>query len=331
MRRHIFFKRTFIATVFVFVGSLSQIIQAQDFHEIIHLEVPADLVQLEDNKLFIAAEATLTIFDISKLDSPQRLSSYEFPEKIWDFSIIGTHVYVAADFFGLGILDISDPINPELIGSVKTPGQAKDVEISGATALLADHMSGVDLVDITDPETPTAIGSVYLDGYGRDVAASGTIGYAVDDPSGFYVIDLQERDSWEPLSAIQSANGPRIVEIEDDLALLVGKGTLQIYDISNPTAPTHRSNYGTPGGAHRAVLFDNHAYVADGKMGLLVVDLNNPLVPTVAASYRHSEPVRDVAVYGNLVVIAVGPLPTGIRRSQGGGGVILLNRGTQQN
>ena len=329
MRFHPVFNRNIIAIVFICFSITDSFSQAQDFHEITHLEVPADLVQLNDSHLYIAAEATLTIFDISNLDSPQRLSSYEFSEKIWDFPISETHVYVAADFFGLGILDLSDPTNPELVGSFKTPGQAKDVEISGTTALLADHMSGVDLVDITDPKAPIAIGSVYLDGYGRDVAASGSIGYAVDDPSGFYVIDLHERDSWEPLSAIQSADGPRIVEIEDDLALLVGKGTLQIYDISNPTSPTHRSNYGTPGGAHRAVLSDNHAYVADGEMGLLVVDLSQPLAPTVAASYRHAEPVRDVAVHDSLVVIAVGPLPTGIRRSQGGGSVILLKQMAQ--
>ena len=287
---------------------------------------PADLVEVSGRYGYIAADKTLTILDLADATSPTRLGSYEFPEKIWGFTVIESLIYVAADFFGLGILDVSDPTAPVLLGAVKTPGQVKNVDVTGTTAVLADHMSGVDLVDVSDRRAPVALGSVYLDGYGRDVAVLGSLAYAVDDPSGFYVLDLTDTDSWEPMSAIQSATGPRFVEADGALAVLLGQGTLQVYDISTPTAPVHRASYPTPGHAIRVELEGSLAYLADGDQGLLVVDLTDPGNPEVAGTHTPAEPVRDIAASDDLVLLAVGPLPTGIGRSQGGGDVIVLRQ-----
>ena len=300
--------------------------QTLDFEPVATIPGPADLVEATDAHAFVAADKTLTIVDISDPAAPLTLGSYTFPEKIWGFTIIDSFVYVAADFFGLGILDVSDPTAPTLLGSVKMPGQVKNVDVSGTTAVLADHMSGVDLVDVSNRNNPTSLGSVYLDGYGRDVAVLGSLAYAVDDPSGFYVLDLSQTDMWEPMSALQSAAGPRFVEAEGTLAVLLGQGALQVYDISTPTSPVHRSTYPTPGAARRVELIGRLAYLADGEQGLLVLDLEDSENPQVAGAHTPSEPVRDVAVGNGVVLLALGPLPTGIGRSQGGGEVLVLRQ-----
>ena len=304
--------------------------QGLAFEEVALLPGPADLVEASGGRAYVAADRTLTVYDLSDLSAPRRGGSYTFPEKIWGFVVRDELVYVAADFFGLGIVDVSDPETPRLLGSVKTPGQVKDVDVSGDRAVLADHMSGVDLVDISNLSEPLALGSVYLDGYSRDVATAGPLAYAVDDPSGFYVLDLADTDSWEPAVALQSADGPRMVEVTDTatggLAVLLGHGTLQVYDLSPPAEPVHRATYATPGGALRVALDGPLAYVADGLQGVLVIDLTAPDAPRVAGSHQPAQPVRDVAVSGDLVVLAVGPLPTGIRRSVGGGEVLVLRR-----
>ena len=302
------------------------IAQTLSFEHVSTIAGPADLVEAAGRHCYVAADRTLTIIDISDPTNPRRLGSYEFPERIWGFRVIDSLVYVAADFFGLGILDVSDPITPRLLGSVKTPGQAKNVDVSGTTVVLADHMSGVDLVDVSNLESPVALGSVYLDGYGRDVTVHGALAYAVDNPSGFYVLDLSETDSWEPMSAIQSATEPRFVETDGNVAILLGQGALQVYDISIPTAPVYRSTYQTPGRSIRVELEDSLAYLADGKEGLLVVDLTNPAEPQAAGTYSATHPVRDVAIAEDVVFLAVGALPTGISRSQGGGEVLVLRQ-----
>ncbi len=304
--------------------------QTLEFEEVALLPGPADLVEADGRRAYAAADRTLTVYDLSDLTAPRRQGSYTFPEKIWGFVVRDELVYVAADFFGLGIVDVSDPETPQLLGSVKTPGQVKDVDVSGDRAVLADHMSGVDLVDISNLREPLALGSVYLDGYSRDVATAGPLAYAVDDPSGFYVLDLADTDSWEPSIALQSADGPRMVEVTDTetggLAVLLGHGALQVYDLSTPVEPVHRSTYATPGGALRVALDGPLAYVADGLQGMLVVDLTAPDAPRVAGGHQPAQPVRDVAVSGDLVLLAVGPLPSGIRRSVGGGEVLVLRR-----
>ena len=302
----------------------------QVFEQVALLPGPADLVEAGDRRAYVAAGGTVTVFDLSDPAAPRRGGAWTFPEKIWGFVVRDELLYVAADFFGLGILDVSDPDAPRLLGSVRTPGQVKDVDVSGSTAVLADHMSGVDLVDVSNLREPVALGSVYLDGYGRDVATAGTLAYAVDDPSGFYVLDLADTASWEPMAALQSADGPRMVEVADTpagaLAVLLGHGALQVYDLATPAAPVHRATYATPGDALRVALDGALAYVADGPQGLLVVDLTDPGAPRVAGRHDPLQPTRDVAVSGDLVLLATGPPPTGIRRSSGGGEVQVLRR-----
>ena len=308
--------------------------QTLEFDEIAMLPGPVDLVELDAGRGYVAADRTLTTFDLSNPRAPRRQGSYTFPENIWSFVIVDTLVYVAADLFGLGILDVSDPEVPQLMGSARTPGQVKDVDLSGTTAVLADHMSGIDLVDVSDVRAPAVVGSVYVDGYSRGVAVLGPLAYAVDDPSGFYVLDLQETDSWEPATAIQSADGPRMVEVSESastpLAVLLGQGTLQVYDLSNPMEPAYRSTYATPGAALRVALDGDLAYVADGDLGMLVVGLEDPSSPRAVGSHMPAQPVRDVAVEGDLALLAIGPLPTTVGRSRAGGSgdgdVVVLRR-----
>ena len=308
--------------------------QTLEFDEIAMLPGPVDLVELSGGRAYVAAERKLTIFDLSDPTAPRRRGSYTFPENIWSLAVADTLVYIAADLFGLGILDVSDPDTPQLLGSARMPGQVKDVDVSGRTAVLADHMSGIDLVDVSDVRAPAVLGSVYLDGYCRDVAVLGSIAYAVDDPTGFYVLDLQETGSWEPTSALQSADGPRMVEVSETastpLAVLLGHGRLQVYDLSNPIEPAYRSAYATPGNALRVELDGDLAYVADGTLGMLVVGLEDPSSPRVAGSHLPAQPVRDVAVDDDLALLAVGPLPNTVGRSRAGGSgdgdVIVLRR-----
>src|SRR5439155_14500601 len=129
---------------------------------------PADLIRVDGGRAYVAAGRTLTIFDVSNPGAPERAGSHTFPEKIWGFRVVGSLVYVAADFFGVGVLDVSNVSSPVLRGSLKTPGQAKSVAIYGTKALVADHMSGLDYLDVSNASNPVKLGSFFLDGYARD-------------------------------------------------------------------------------------------------------------------------------------------------------------------
>jgi hypothetical protein len=292
---------------------------------------PADRVQVQGKYAYLVAGKTLTLVDISNPAAPTRTGAYTFPEKIWGFRVVGSMVYVAADFFGLGLLDVSNPAAPALRGSLKTGGQAKNVAVFGTKAVVADHMTGIDYIDVSNPAKPTSLGSFFLDGYARDVVAAGPIAYAVDAPAGLYVFDLSKPGPLDTVNSQQSASAPGSIVVSDvataqgpKVAVLVGTGGLQVYDLSNPAAaPVKAATYRTPGRPQRVALNGNQVYVADGQAGLQVVDLSTPSMPRLVATYKTDTPARDVAVAGSLIFVAKGPLPQGNISSEGGEVLIL--------
>ncbi len=303
----------FVRFCSVAIASLSAAVvsgQTLSFSQVGSIPGQVDTIDVQGTHAYLAAGKTLTIFDVSNPAAPKRESAYTFPEEIWSFNVKGSLVYVGDNFFGLAVLDVSNPSAPVLRGSLKTPGQAKAAAIFGTKALVVDHMAGLVLVDISNPAKPMSLGSFFVDGYARDVVTSGSLAYAVDSPTGFYVLDLAKPDPLEPVSTLQSGTGLRTVEVSDassgpgpNLAVLVGGGSIQVYDVSNPAKPIKAPPYRTPGGAQRVALKGRVAYVADGAAGLQVVDLMIPSKPTIVGSYGTPAPARDVAVADSLVFV----------------------------
>jgi len=288
--------------------------QTPAFTQVASIPGPADLVEIHGSRAYVVGHGTLRIIDISNPQAPKTLGTHTFPEKIWGLQIAEPLIYVAADFFGLGILDVSDPAAPKLRGSLKTPGQAKSVVVAGNKAAVADHMSGVDFIDTSNADKPTLLGSFYLEGYAREVAVSGSIAYAVDAPFGVYAFDMTKPGALEPISSQQTATSPGSIVVSPEtpggapkLAVLVGGGSIQIYDLSKPTEPVRVTAIKTPSGRPaRAALHGSRAFVADWRDGLQVIDLSNPKAPRIVASHNTSAPARDVAVTDSHVFLVVG-------------------------
>jgi hypothetical protein len=301
--------RAVIATLLLFVAGATVAAQTRSWTPVGTLPVQADTVELQNGLAYVASGKTFTVFDVSNPALPRQLGSHVFPEEIWAFRLQGQTAYLGVNFFGLGILDVSDPKTLILRGAFKTPGQAKVGAVFGSRALVVDHMKGIVEVDITNPAKMTSPGSFFLDGYARDVVASGALAFAVDSPTGFYVFDLARPGPLEPIAVMQDGTALRTVDVTTGegsrLAVLVGGGTLQIYDVSDPAKPIALPRYKTPGMAQRVALQGRLAYVADGAAGLTVLELSNPRQPMVLGSHPTATAARDVAVADSLVLVAV--------------------------
>ena len=274
---------------------------------------PTSLVRAQDGYAYVSLGRTFTIFDVSDPAAPKRLGSYEFPEEIWGFRITGSRAYVAANFFGLGILDISDPAAPRLVGSHDTLGQAKIAAVFETKVLIIDHMEGLVLLDVSNEAEPVMVGSFFLDGYPRDVVTLGSLAYAVDSPSGLYLFDLSKPGPPEPVSVLHAPGAPHSIEVSaasgnggPTLVCGAGSGNLQVYDVSNATAPVKVATFETPGRAERVALEGAFVYVADGQAGVQIVDLSTPSEPRLVGSYRTARPARDVRVADSHVFVVVG-------------------------
>ena len=295
-----------------FVGSSVLLAQTISFDLVGSIPGGGDLVELQDDLLYLASDKEFIVVDLSDQTLPRRLGTYMFPEQIWGFRLSNDRAYVGANFFGLGILDISERGRPELIGSYKSLGQTKIGAVVGGTAALIDHMEGLVFVNVSNESEPTQIGSYYLDGYARDVVISGSIAYAVDSPTGLYVFDLVGPGPWDPVGILHSPSSPQrsleILDLPGGVRILcgVGGGGVQVYDVTDPTAPTKVLTFETSGQANGLSIEGSLVYVANGSAGLQVLDLSSPTSPRIVAEFPTDRPVRDVAVSGSLVVLVVG-------------------------
>jgi hypothetical protein len=78
---------------------------------------------------------------------------------------------------------------------------------------------------------------------------------------------------------------------------------LHIIDISDPSNPTLKGLYDTPGDAYGVAVSGNYAYVADRYSGLQIIDISNPSNPTFKGSYDTPEGARGVALSGNYAYV----------------------------
>ena len=270
-------------------------------------------IRAEGSRLYVAGGATLTIFDVSNPAAPIRRGDFTFPEQIWGVRIYDSRAYVGANFFGLGILDVSDADSPRLVGSFKSLGQVKVGAVYGAKVVLIDHMEGLVMLDTSNEAEPVSVGSFFLDGYARDVTTSGALAYAVDTPTGLYIFDLARPGPLEPIGVLHAPNAPHSIEVSEapgggrsTVVCGIAAGALQIYDVSDPTAPVRAASFRVPGQAQRISFKGEVAYVAAGRGGLQIVDLSTPSRPRIIGEYASTGPVRDVAVSDSLVFLVIG-------------------------
>ena len=250
----------------------AQSVQTAHLVQVGVIPAAADKVEVGGNHAYLVTGRTLAIFDISNPGTPKREGEYTFPDKIWAIEVVGTLVYAAVDKFGLGIVDVSNVSAPKLRGSLKTPGQSKSIALTGSMVMVADHMSGVNFIDVSDPAKPVFLDDFFLDGYARAVAARGPIAAAVDAPTGLYVFDFSKPGKLEPVGIRQSADRPGNVRMSDPnaapglkIAVLLGGGSLQIYDIADPAAPAKAATFRTPGARAHGCRSPRQAGVRGGR------------------------------------------------------------------
>jgi hypothetical protein len=185
------------------------------------------------------------------------------------------------------------------------------VALIGTTAFVADHMTGIDVIDLTSLDKPVGRGSFFLDGYARDVAASSRFAFAVDAPTGLYALDPSRPDPPEAIGQLQSAATPQAIEVMErdghTTACVVGGGTVQLYDVTDPAKPVQLTSFKTASGRPARIALDGvRAYVADGREGVQILDLTNPASPSLVGAFKTTAAARDVALGGGLVLVAIG-------------------------
>lgn len=115
----------------------------------------ARTIAIADGKLYVAdGNKGLRIYDITKPESSEELSSIETKDFTRGVAVKKKYVYLADGNGGLRIISVSAPDAPIEKGSAKTPSSANRVAVSGKYAYVAADASGLAIYDISKPVSP---------------------------------------------------------------------------------------------------------------------------------------------------------------------------------
>jgi hypothetical protein len=257
-----------------------------------HIELSGDYAYLADDT------NDMQIMDISALDpthvsrvTPAEILASNLVPVTYDVVVSGSYAYLAAEYGGFDLVDVSDPMSPLRVGGL-SPREIKPytVEVRGNYAYIGDaktYPGAVKIADISDPTNPGLVGSVTASsGPPSDLAVSGNYAYYASR-SGTYSIEIFN---------ISNPSAPVLASTIDCGAsakyltisgnrLYAGTGDSRVRTF-DITTPTAAVQIGAFGSrSYEVAVVDDYAYVAAGDHGLEVYDVTDLATPVLVGGY----------------------------------------------
>jgi len=188
-----------------------------------------------------------------------------------DFGDSGSH--------GLVIVNVSDPVNPEIIGTYHAGGFPFAIESIGEVVYIADQFEGLRILNISDPTNPLKIEGYAGSGMAFDLEIVGNYLFMTDYEYGLVVLDISVPSS--PAYVTSYGSDCVHLDIEDDIAYVVGHGRLRVLNVSDPHNPTllgqtlsSSITLWDPSVSNGTIYLANHSG-DDGE--ILIFDARNPI------------------------------------------------------
>lgn len=211
-----------------------------------------------------------------------------FPGQVKDVFVANGNAYLANGETGLTILDVADPSAPRWVGSANNLGDVLSLRYDDGYVTLINDRSEVSLIDVQRPKLPRVIDTYAMDCPLHALAFSGRQAWVVTDAN----LDTIDFSAPPPNVSSLGANfgGSRRAVIRDGILYVADWFSgLHMYDISDPHAPRHLSNYHTGGSSKGVLVRDQHVFVADDDHGVQILDISDP---------KHPRKVSQVATPG---------------------------------
>ena len=220
----------------------------------------------------------------------------------------GTMVAVSNGPAGVRLVSVADPSQPVGVGHLDTPGYALDVQLSSSGLLIAD-ISSLRAADVDDPSQPIEVGLIPTAGWSRFGDVAGSHAY-VSDTLGFNVLDISEPESPKRVGHLDWGWTPdgftADVMVRSGVAYVARGTNLELFDLSDPTAPSSLSVVGIPVEScinHRVLVAGAIAYVVCEDSGLWTIDVADTGAPAILGHLAAAS-VIDVAVRGPSAYLA---------------------------
>ena len=238
----------------------------------------------------------LRIYDITDPASPTKVGSAKAPEneKALHLCKVGNLVYVADETNGVIIYNVATPTNPTEVGRCPV-GFAESVWVAGDYAYVTTGLNGLYIYDVSTPATPVYKGSLATLGYSYDVQVMGNYAYVVEGSQGLRVVDVSSPTNPTHVTVAATTGQAYDVRIANGFAYVAERGdpgSLQIFDLSNPTAPVSSSQYTVSGTGANGIMgvcpTGSLVCAASNALGLLIINPNASEAPYGAVTVDYN-------------------------------------------
>jgi len=256
---------------------------------------PAHAVLVAGDVVYVGTDSGIAVYDAVDPTLTTYVGSTPTPDAVLDLERTGSLLHAALGDSGIMWFDLSAPGAPLPIESFQTPGSARDLVASGDYLHVADGDALVTL-DVTDLSDIDVCESVPLAGEVQRLVRSGEHTFVVAGTAGLHVVDVLDVMS-EPTFCFDSGQWTETIDEYGDYLCTTFRG-LEIWDISNPRAPSFVTSVQELELSYDAAIHGHYAFVTDAhptsERDFSIVDIANPEYPTVVG--RHDSAAGSVWV-----------------------------------
>jgi hypothetical protein len=274
---------------------------------------PAHAVLVAGDVVYVGTDSGIAVYDVVDPTLTTYVGSTPTPDAVLDLERTGSLLHAALGDSGIMWFDLSAPGAPLPIESFQTPGSARDLAASGDYLHVADGDALVTL-DVTDLSDVDVCESVPLAGEVQRLVRSGEHTFVVAGTGGLHVVDVLDVMG-EPTFCFDSGQWTETIDEYGDYLCTTFRG-LEIWDISNPRAPSFVTSVPELELSYGATIHGHYAFVTDAhptsEPDFSIVDIANPEYPTVVGRHDSAagsvwvEVVGDAAYrYGGDFVVEV--------------------------
>ncbi len=271
---------------------------------------PSGVEVIGDVAYVLTALGGLVTFDVSNPLNIQILDNITIGGEDSEYSenlvIDGNTAYIA-NMHSIASINITNPSNLEIldqyINSTTISEYAIDLELSGDYLYVTNNVDGIIILDISDPSNITYISSCNT-GQAVGIELKGNILYVAENTYGILSMDVSNPYSPTILDTVPSSNNPKDIEIDGNLAYVIGKNVIEVYDISNPFNLIFISNY-TEGleDYNEIEISGDILFAAKAYEDLIAINISNPWQLSVINSFTHISGARALAIANDIIYV----------------------------
>lgn len=187
------------------LGSLETVAQLTSYGNIADVHAAGDI-------LYALNETSVLLFNITDIENPELISSYNYSGILQDIEVAGNKVYVCLGTNGIRVLNVTDPQNPQNIAATSSPSYPyTNVEVDG-TLIYASCSSILNIHNYTMTQGWENYGDIASEVSINAVKVHGKVAYLATQGLGISAINMQEKHNLEFL--ISSFSNFNAVDLE---------------------------------------------------------------------------------------------------------------------